>query len=419
MTSWLENLREAWSRMEASWRRPAVLSGAGRAGPRRFAVFGVLAAAVVIVVTVVVVRGHQAKLASQDARTQSVDALPGGLHTTPEQNALARQAETSSAQQAITGGASYTPPLAPSVSVNQGAPETDGSTGLPGAQPPLQPVFPQQTVSSPTPVAAPVTVAPAEATSANTPNMTGGSQNDPYAKAVDLALSEISGVRPPLTAVVIPPEQTGESANGTAEPAAHSAGANAPTGSAVQNQVLVPAGRGIYAHPVLALNSDENSPVVLQADSGPLAGDRMIGTFTREDDRLVIHVSEIVHDGQEISCDGVVVAPETMEAGVATGVDEHYLSRIILPAAAAFVQGLGQALATTSNTATVLSPFGGASTLSQLNFRQQLGVAAGTAGGEVGNMLTQIAPKGPTVTLDANVPVGVMFLSDVKAPKAS
>jgi hypothetical protein len=213
MTSWLENLRAAWSRMGTSWRRPAVLSGAGRAGPRRFVVLGGLAAAFAIVATVVVIRGHQAKLASQDVRTQAVDTLPGGMHTTPEQNALARQAETTNAQQAMTGGSSYTPPLAPSVPVNQGASEADGTTGFPGAQPPPQPAFPQQTVSSPTPVAAPATVVPAEATSANTPDLSSGSQNDPYAKAVEAMLVQISGARLPMTAVVLPPGQTGQSAS--------------------------------------------------------------------------------------------------------------------------------------------------------------------------------------------------------------
>ncbi|MFX7820706.1 hypothetical protein ABTK26_20535, partial [Acinetobacter baumannii] len=85
------------------------------------------------------------------------------------------------------------------------------------------------------------------------------------------------------------------------------------------------------------------------------------------------------HRGEEINADGVVIAPETMEASVASDVDQHYLTRVILPAAAAFVQGLGQAIATTSNTTAVLSPFGGATTSTNLNFHQQLGVAAGTA----------------------------------------
>jgi intracellular multiplication protein IcmE len=112
-----------------------------------------------------------------------------------------------------------------------------------------------------------------------------------------------------------------------------------------------------------------------------------------------------------------VIAPDTMEAAVASGVDQHYISRFLLPAAAAFVEGLGNAIATTSNTTQVLSPLGGATSTTNLNFHQQLGVATGVAAAQIGSTLAQEAPKGPTITLAANVAVGVMFLSDVKAPE--
>ena len=84
-----------------------------------------------------------------------------------------------------------------------------------------------------------------------------------------------------------------------------------------------------------------------------------------------------------------------------------------------FVQGLGQAIATTSNTAAVLSPFGGAAYSTHLNLNQQLGVAAGAAAGQIGAVLNQAAPKGPTVSLEANVAVGVMFLSNVTMHRGS
>ena len=102
-----------------------------------------------------------------------------------------------------------------------------------------------------------------------------------------------------------------------------------------------------------------------------------------------------------------------METTVASSVDEHYLARFALPAAAAFVSGLGQALATTSNTNSVLSPLGGTSYSTQLNFPQQLGVGAGVAAQQLSNTLNQQAPRSPTIHVDANVNVGVMFLAPV------
>jgi intracellular multiplication protein IcmE len=252
-------------------------------------------------------------------------------------------------------------------------------------------------------------------------------QQTSYTSAINGLFNQWNG-RPPTTDVVLPPPQSDPASTGTAS----NAGSAGQTGSsaapsvaadpdpvASATHVIIPAGRGIFAHPILALSSDETSPVVLQADSGPIAGDRMIGNFSRENDRLIINVYQIIHNGQPIACSGVVIAPDTMQAAVASGVDQHYIARFLLPAAAAFVQGLGNALATTSNTTQVLSPLGGATSSTDLNFHQQLGVAAGAAAGQIGSTLDQDAPKGPTITLDANVAVGVMFISDVKAPYGS
>jgi len=69
----------------------------------------------------------------------------------------------------------------------------------------------------------------------------------------------------------------------------------------------------------------------------------------RENNRLIVRTNAAIHDGAQTGTEGVVIAPETMEASVAS-VDWHDLSRIIAPAAAASVQRLGQAPATTSNT---------------------------------------------------------------------
>lgn len=232
-----------------------------------------------------------------------------------------------------------------------------------------------------------------------------------YSKQIGDLFSQWGGGHRTPTSCCRPPRRTASRKAPPPAPAASHAADPA--------EILVSAGRGVYAHPILAVNSDASSPVVMQADSGPIAGDRMIGTFGKQADGLVIRINTVIHQGQSIGTDGVVVSPETMEAGVASDVDQHYLARFILPAAAAFVQGLGQAIATTSNTAAVLSPFGGAACSTHLNLNHQLGVAAGAAAGQVGAVLNQAAPKGPTVSLDANVAVGVMFLSNVTMHRGS
>ena len=116
----------------------------------------------------------------------------------------------------------------------------------------------------------------------------------------------------------------------------------------------------------------------------------MIGMFSKNQmnsslfgntDRLIVNVHTIEHHGQAIQVRGLVIAPDSMETAVATSVDQHYFERFALPAAAAFVAGLGQAIALSGSTMQFL-PYGGyATTYRNLDFRQQAGIAAGRGGG--------------------------------------
>jgi intracellular multiplication protein IcmE len=153
---------------------------------------------------------------------------------------------------------------------------------------------------------------------------------------------------------------------------------------------------------------------VLEADTGPLTGDRMIGTFAKSgNDRLVVRISRVEHRGESLDVAALVIAPESMETSVASNIDQHYIERFALPAAAAFIQGLGQAAAM-SNTATTVSPYGGmTSAIGPMTVAQQAWIGAGAAAQAVGHELTQSTPKGPTIHLDANIGVGVMFLDNV------
>ena len=413
-------------RVGAWWPR-ALFNEAGRAGPRRLIIISTVALSVIALGVALTLSGSQKPATSFDARMKQVDALPGGLHSTPEQDALADRADMAQAQNAEAHGRSYTLPLAPSVAVTAAAPHVEEAA--PASYVPPQPHF----VGKPAPIYRAAVVIPPAPTERSVPMVAtparpafipvAQQQTNDQQRQYDQQVKELFSqwdARAPRTDVVLPPSSTdGSGATGSDKadpsntPQSRVAAQTVSTRAADSGQVLIPAGRGIYAHPVLALSSDQSSPAVFQADSGPIAGDRMIGSFSRQNNRLIVRINSIIHQGQQLGADGVVIAPDTMEASVATGVDQHYLTRFFLPAAAAFVQGLGQALATTSNTTAVLSPLGGATTTTNLNIDQQLGVAAGAAAANIGSTLNQAAPKGPTITLDANVAVGVMFLSNV------
>ena len=198
-----------------------------------------------------------------------------------------------------------------------------------------------------------------------------------------------------------------------AAPATTSGSSAAP--ASPSRRLLLPAGRGVYGHAVLEANSDIGGPVLVQLDSGPLVGDRVSGTFQRKDDRLVIKFDKLmIGTSDPVSVDAYATSPDTGETGVASEVDEHYFTRIVLPAAAAFVQGLGTAIQT-GNSTTVSN---GLSTnaYSNLSLAQEAGIGAGAAAQQLGQILQKATPQEPTVILKRNDPVGVVFAQPVYAP---
>ncbi|CAN2536432.1 hypothetical+protein [Methylocapsa aurea] len=404
-----------------------------RGGPARLvtiAVVGVSMTALLIGVSSI---SHPALPESSVAKMPEVDPLPGGMHSNPAQDALLKRHAQSQADKALASGASYTPPLpaaAPLRLVDRREPEE-----VAVSEPPPEPAV------VPIPEPAPIYVPPerpqeearVEQVAANEPpstNANGGANEEQFKQAVGDLFKQWEG-RPPRTDVVLTPatdvrEDLAPGHGNRVEPRATSA-RSAPPAQRQQRaaeNVLVPAGRGVYAHTVLSVNSETGGPIVLQADTGPLAGDRMIGTFSKnqavgalfgDTERLVVRINSVEHHGQTINVQGLVIAPDSMETAVATSVDQHYIERFALPTAAAFVAGLGQAIAL-SNSTIGYTPYGGMiQSYGKLDFRQQAGIAGGAAAAQIGQTLQQQTPKGATVFLAANAGVGVIFLSNVIA----
>ena len=394
---------------------------AGAAGPRRIlAITGGAGAIGALLIGATFVHSSVPTV-SQPGRLPSVNPLPGGLNSNPQQDALAQRSSNQAAAEHKAAGDSYTPQIAPSQLYNP--PNTRPLLTSP-PKPKVEPVQAQLTTAPAKVEATPAVFQPAPTPAPRFVQVQAQASGRPdpedarYKAAIDKLMGGWGNVRTHTDIIMseVDPANASDSGRGSTGRSAGPAPIASPVsaGGGRQQRVLVPAGRGIYAHTVLAASSDAASPVILQADSGPIAGDRMIGSFTREEERLVIRVSRVIHNGQEITAEGIVVAPGTMEASVASSVDQHYASRFILPAAASFVAGLGQAFAL-SNSSITQSPFGGATALQRLNLGQQFGVGAGVAGARVGQALDAAAPKGPTVKVDVNSSVGVLFLSNVTA----
>ena len=399
-------------------------------GPGRIVAVAGGAAALVAIVVGSTLIGSEPPPPSRVAQAPPVNPLPGGVQSNPQEDTVALRANQDAARAAEQSRQSFTPRMPASRAWADSPPDTPGS--------PLAAAHPSPPAPSPTLPVRRVQYTPGiepgrPAPGADRAQQAAAQQRDQQQEAARMnrlgALLGGFGPEQERTDIIIPPPPPlvdGDGAHGAGSGARSRSATDAAASSAAaadlarvrqaRELVLVPGGRGIYAHTILSVRSDAASPIVLEADTGPIAGDRMEGTFITQGDRLVVRINTVFHNGQALAADAIVMSPQTMETAVASSVDEHYLSRFVLPAAAAFVQGLGQALATTSNTTGVLSPFGGTSYLTRLNFPQQLGVGAGAAAGAIGNALAAEAPRGPTIHLDSRASVGVLFLANLTAP---
>jgi intracellular multiplication protein IcmE len=254
--------------------------------------------------------------------------------------------------------------------------------------------------------------------------------------AVEAELLQSWAPTPPVVDVQLSARDSGSSATGTgtdnlytaapqgsaaqislANPAGSDASMQAASGSRTDQapHLLLAAGRGVYGHAVLEANSDIGGPVLVEIDSGPLVHDRVSGAFQRHDDRLVISFDKLmIGTAHPISISAFAVSPDTGETGVASEVNEHYLTRIVLPAAAAFVQGLGNAIQ--NGNSTTVSNGLSTNSYSNLSLAQEAGVGAGAAAQQLGQILQKATPQDPTVILKRDDPVGVVFAQPVYAP---
>lgn len=144
------------------------------------------------------------------------------------------------------------------------------------------------------------------------------------------------------------------------------------TGEVVET-ILIPAGDINYAQLLTEANSDVPGPVLAQLVSGPLAGARLLGQFATKDEYLVLSFNSIIIDGINQSISAVAIDPSTTLPGVASEVDRRYWKRVLLPAAAKFIEGVGSAIAQDSETTVTVSGDTVIEETKALDFKQELG----------------------------------------------
>ncbi|WP_435640650.1 DotG/IcmE/VirB10 family protein [Micavibrio aeruginosavorus] len=181
--------------------------------------------------------------------------------------------------------------------------------------------------------------------------------------------------------------------------------------------ILLPAGTIEYAQLMTEANTDAPGPVLAQIVSGPLAGSRAIGSFKASDEYITLQFNTVVVDGIAYGTDAIALDPKTANPGMITEIDKKYFTRVILPAAAAFIEGLGGAIAETGSTTLTVATGGSSSssTSEDLDTEQEFFKAVEEAAEKVGEMLDEEADNAePMLRVAAGTPMALLFVKPVQ-----
>ncbi|MBL4803769.1 MAG: type IV secretion protein DotG [Alphaproteobacteria bacterium] len=179
-------------------------------------------------------------------------------------------------------------------------------------------------------------------------------------------------------------------------------------------EVLFPAGEIAYAQLLTEANTDAPGPVLAEIMSGPLKGNRVLGSFEAQDEYLTLNFDTIVIDGQSLTIDAVALDPDTTLPGMATEVDHRYFKRIVLPAAAAFVEGVSEAVAESGLTTITIEGETVAEETEDADTEQEIAAGLEEVGQELSEILDEIADDTEVlIRVEAGTPFGLLFIEPV------
>ena len=171
----------------------------------------------------------------------------------------------------------------------------------------------------------------------------------------------------------------------------------------------------LYAIVDVGVNSDVPSAVLATVTSGAYRNTRLMGTFQRHEERLVLAFNRaVLPTGETVQLEAYAVDPSTSEASVASSVNTHFFSRWGGLVASAFLEGLGTAKRYSGSQSTIYG-YGNDVTDQMVwntySVEDQAWIAAGKVGEKAGKIFEKNFDRPPTVRLESGTPVGVLVLN--------
>lgn len=190
-------------------------------------------------------------------------------------------------------------------------------------------------------------------------------------------------------------------------------------GSEGPDVVLPLAGTVLYAEMTSRSNSDAPGPVLARILQGEYAGATLIGSFETARDALVISFDRMtigtLRDGTEINetipISAIAVDTSHIGTALSTSVNRHLFQKLAIGFTATFAKGFGDALANNGKTTVITDSGTRWESHSDLNTKDQLLSAGGSAVSTAGDiMMEEFGRRPTTVIVESGTPVGILFL---------
>jgi len=208
-------------------------------------------------------------------------------------------------------------------------------------------------------------------------------------------------------------EEGGEGANG-----GDGSGGTVGEGQVTSDNVFnLRAGDIVFAVLDTQANSDyPTSPVLATVVSGKLRGARVIGKLVRVEKKLNINFTliSLPYEAKSIAINAVAIDPNTARTALATHVNSHYLLRYGSLFATSFMEGYGEAVAT-SGTETTTEGNTTTTSNQERSPKDRIYMGLGKVGENLGKEM-DVFSMPPTVVVKSGTGVGLLFINDAQLP---
>lgn len=182
---------------------------------------------------------------------------------------------------------------------------------------------------------------------------------------------------------------------------------------------IIKAGSVLFGVLETSVDSDESTPIMARIVSGPLTGSKLLGSFTRQNDKLLIQFTALNNPNypRSISINAVAIDPDTARTALSGQVNYHYMLRYGSLFASSFLQGVAEGVVNAGTSSQCLFGSTGC-TVSQspLDTVQQLEMGLGKVGQAYSQHMSKDFTMPPTIRISAGTGFGLLLMGDLDMP---